>query len=99
MAFKIVLSAVLIVLGVTVASAFAHGDLIWAGAFSDRGLWRYMLASQPIFGLGLGFGVLVVETLHRRPMRALGGAALVIWSSNALSFGVIGFLTVVTGGM
>ena len=90
---------VLIAVGVLLAAAFAHGNLIWAQAFSDRSIWRYALAGQPIFGLGLAVGILAAELFHRRAGRALGLTALVVWASNALSFGAIGFLVVgVSGG-
>jgi hypothetical protein len=98
-AFQIATSAVAIGLGIIVAGVFAHGDLIWAEAFPDRSVWRFVLASQPIFGMGLAIGALAVELFHRRLGRALGLATLVIWVSNAVSFAVIGFLTVITGGM
>jgi hypothetical protein len=89
---------VVIAVGALLAGAFANGNLIWAQAFSDRNIWRYALAGQPIFGLGLAAGILAAELLHRRAARALGLTALVIWASNALSVGVIGFLVVVSGG-
>jgi hypothetical protein len=89
---------VVIAVGALLAGTFANGNLIWAQAFSDRNIWRYALAGQPIFGLGLAAGILAAELLHRRAARALGLTALVIWASNALSVGVIGFLVVVSGG-
>jgi hypothetical protein len=85
-------------LGIYIAGLFAQGNLIWAEAFSDKALWRFVLAAQPIVGIGVSVGAVGVALFRRRIRRGLLVAAIVVWVSNAISIATTVFLVVVSGG-
>lgn len=85
-------------IGVIIAIEFAQGNLIWAEAFSDRWLWRFLLAAQPVFAIGVSVGAFATALVHRRIDGAILTTAVVIWISNALSVAELGVVAFLGGG-
>jgi hypothetical protein len=80
------------------AIEFAQGNLLWAEAFSDRLLWRFLMAAQPVFAFGVSVGVFASALVHRRIDGAIVSATVVIWISNAICIVELGVLVFLGGG-